>query len=66
MNIVHDGCGFGGHVANLSFDEFKKEFEHSYLVGKSDKQAKDAYEAIKKAVKENGNPSNDKEEIIKP
>ena len=52
-NITINGCGFSKEVAALSFAQFKKEFEHSYCIGRSDKVLQDTYDQIKLAV--NGN-----------
>jgi hypothetical protein len=58
-NITINGCGFSKEVAALSFAQFKKEFEHSYCIGRSDKVLQDTYDLIKLAA--NGNASTVKE-----
>lgn len=48
--ILIDGCDFNTVVAALTLEGFKKEFEHSYCIGKTDAQIKKTYNQIKEAI----------------
>jgi len=67
--IKINGCDFNVKVvAALSFEEFKKEFEHSFCITRSEDELKKVHEQIIAIYKpkEDGNNTTDQAEVAKP